>query len=102
MINHELLDKLSGYNYFNEFINSDNSASSSEELDVIFDKCIDAVVSPNKTCNFHVLNGENDSEVTTVDSCKSETLQEAAAKFVEIMQMKIRLLNQNSIHNYFI
>lgn len=74
-------DKLSGFNYLNEFINFNNSASSLDELDVtqigwreaIFNKYIDSVGNPNKTCNFHVLNGANDSEVTSVESINVTT-----------------------------
>ena len=64
-------DKLSSYNYLTEFINFDNSASSSEELDVS-----QRATYANKICNFHVLNGEIDSEVTSVDFCQcdNETL----------------------------
>lgn len=92
-------DKLSIYNYLTEFINFRNSTSSSEEFDVS-----QRVIYANKIYNFHVLNGEIDCEVTSVDfyQCEKETLQEATAKSVEIMQsMKINLLNQNPIHDYF-
>ena len=92
-------DKLSIYNYLTEFINFRNSTSSSEEFDVS-----QRVTYANKIYNFHVLNGKIDCGVTSVDfyQCEKETLQEATAKSVEIMQpMKINLLNQNPIHDYF-